>query len=236
MIGEDVQPLVWDSNWMGFPVARFIVDSSDNMTIAVAQCRAAGMRLLYLVLDPADTVAAAAAAATGALLLDVKLSYEKRLPGLTMSGVPPVGTVLALADATTPQLVALAFQSGEYSRFRRDFRIGIQAFEGLYAHWLGKALVNGRVWAASNANETVGLLAFDVRGGDASIELLAVAPTARRQHIGQYLVQVAEQAAQHQGYATLQVVTQGANQPARQFYERCGFQVRHTEHIYHLWL
>lgn len=235
MPGENVQALAWDSNWLGFPVARFVVEGADEVAIAVAQCRAEGVRLLYLVLDPTDTVAAAATAA-GALLADVKLSYEKQLSAPTMPFVPPVGTVLALATATTPQLEALALQSGEYSRFRRDIRIGTQAFEELYAHWLGKALSNGRVWAASKANDTVGLLAFGVRGGKASIELLAVAPTARRQHIGQCLVQLAEQEAQHQGYTMLQVVTQGANRPARHFYERCGFQVRQTEHIYHLWL
>ena len=236
MKGEDVQALAWDSNWLGFSVARCIVGASNDINTAIAQCRGAGMQLLYLVVDPADAVAAATATAAGALLVDVKIMYEKRLVESTTPFVPPVDIVLALADATTPQLEALALQSGEYSRFRRDIRIGTQAFEELYVHWLGRALGHGRVWAASSADETLGLLAFDVRGGNASIELLAVAPTARRQHIGQYLVQVAGQETQRQGYFKLQVVTQGANQTARQFYERCGFQVRHTEHIYHIWL
>ena len=236
MKGGDVQALAWDSNWLGFPVARCIVGVSSDINIAIAQCRAAGMQLLYLVVNPADAIAAATATAAGALLVDVKIMYEKRLVESTTPFVPPVDTVLALVDATTPQLEALALQSGEYSRFRRDIRIGTQAFEKLYVHWLGRTLGNGRVWAASSADETLALLAFDVRGGNASIELLAVAPTARRQHIGQYLVQVAEQETQRQGYSKLQVVTHGANRSARHFYERCGFQVCYTEHIYHLWL
>ena len=70
----------------------------------------------------------------------------------------------------------------------------------------------------------------------ARIELLAVAASARRQHIGQQLVQRARQEAQRRGYGALRVVTQDLNQPARQFYERCGFSLWHVEQVYHLWL
>lgn len=240
MTGAGVQPLAWDSEWLGFPVARFEAGpagTAAEVAAAVAWCRGAGIRLLYLVLSPAAVGAATAARAVGAALVDVKLTYAQavvptpvRLAGL------PVGVSVAPAGALTRPLEELAWQSGEYSRFRRDARIGTRAFEELYTCWLGQTLERGIVWAASVAGEPVGLLAFDVRAGQASIELLAVAPQARRQHIGQYLVQAALDEARRRGQGALRVVTQGANQPARSFYERCGFRLRHTEPYYHLWL
>ena len=64
--------------------------------------------------------------------------------------------------------------------------------------------------------------------------LLAVA--ARRQGIGQQLVEAARQKAHHWGCPTLQVVTQRDNEPACRFYAQCGFELVREEHIYHLWL
>lgn len=236
----EAQLLPWDSDWLGFPVARLAarLGQAVDMPATVAQCQASGIRLLYLVLDPADAGAAAAARTAGACLADIKLTYQLLLPAPELPEPASAGIQLTRAAALTPTLERLAWQSGEYSRFRRDAQIGALAFETLYTRWLRQALAQGTVWAASNEdNETVGLLAFDTHGSAAaSIELLAVAPAARRQRIGHLLVQAAQQEAYRLGHATLRVVTQAANQPAWQFYERCGFQLISTEHYYHLWL
>jgi len=238
MVGE-VQPLKWDSDWLGFRVARLVVgitDSAAGVVAGVRQSRAAGIRLLYLVLDPTDAAAAAAARATGAWPADHKLTYQLLVsePGELLD--LPGNVCIEAVEALTPQLAELARQSGEYSRFRRDPRIGPRAFDELYVGWLRQILAHGTVWAAATAGQTMGLLAFDVQADHARIELLAVAASARRQHIGQQLVQRAQQEASRRGFGVLRVVTQGLNQPARQFYERCGFSLWHTEQVYHLWL
>ena len=240
--GGKLQILPWDSDWLGVLVARLVVTGAEAaiaVPAAVTQCRATGIRLLYLPVSPADAAASAAARAVGAELVDIRLTY--RLP-LTGGAVPPdllpPGIALVPATALTAPLEELAWLSGEYSRFRRDARIGELAFRALYSRWLRRALAEGVVWVAATANEqTAGLLAFEALDhGPASIALLAVASTARRRHIGQCLVQMARQEAQQRGCAELRVVTQGANQPARQLYEQCGFGLLRTEHYYHLWL
>ena len=235
-----VELLPWDSDWLGFSVARLVVRLSDVATdvpAAVAQCQTAGIRLLYLVLDPIDAMASAAAQAVGAELFDTKLTYQLSLFTLVPPVQEPIGIQLTREVALTPALEQLAWQSGKYSRFRLDARIGSRAFEVLYTRWLSQSLVHGTVWTASNENnEKRGLLAFGTRGGAASIELLAVTPAARRQGIGYFMVQAVREAAIRQGHATLRVVTQDANQSARQFYEQCGFQLINTAHYYHLWL
>ena len=127
-------------------------------------------------------------------------------------------------------------QSGAYSRFRRDTRIGGPAFASLYQQWLQRCLNHGTVWAAGVDNITVGLLAFAARDDYASIELVAVDPLSQGQGIGRALVQAAAQEARQNGFARLQVVTQKANQPAQALYQGCGFRLAQAQHVYHLWL
>lgn len=244
MMAVGVQPLEWDSNWLGYPVAQFAVGPQQPaaaLLAAVAQARAAGFRLLYLVLPSADADANAAAAACGAWPADAKLTYQMPLTEssalvATPAPAPAAGVHLAPVEEVTSTLQSLALQSGEYSRFRRDARIGYHAFVELYTQWLRQTVARGTVWAATTATGTVGLLAFTQHTGHASIELMAVAATARRQGIGQALVHMARQEAQQQGCGMLQVVTQGANQPAQRLYEQCGFHLLRTEQLYHLWL
>lgn len=237
----EVQLLTWDSEWLGFPVARLVV-GTDGWATAVfttmAHCRASGIKLLYLLVNPADPAASAGAQAAGGWFADVRLTYRLLLAGGTSLAPLPSGITLATATEFTPSLEELAWRSGECSRFRRDTRIGDTAFRALYTRWLHQVLADGSVWVATTENKkVVGMLAFEARDHEtASIALLAVAPTARRRHVGQCLVQMAQQQARHQGCIELRVVTQGANQPARQFYEQCGFRLLRTEHYYHLWL
>ena len=233
------QPLPWDSKWLGYPVARLVVPAQHalaSLAPTVAHCRATGVRLLYLVIAPEDNLTEAAAQAAGAWLADVKRTY--RLELTTFPGpVLPSGEVLVLpTQALTADLEQLAWQSGAFSRFRRDARIGSPAFEALYSRWLHQSLVEGKVWAASVDGKAMGMLAVAFRPQYVNIDLVAVSPAARRRGVGQLLLQAAAHEAQRLGHPALQVVTQGANRAACEFYERFGFRLLHTEQVYHLWL
>ena len=236
----DVQPLAWDSEWLGLPVAKIVVGASNtdiDVSAAVAQARATGIRLLYLIMSPENVPANAAARACGAWLADHKLTYQLSLQSASLP-VSASGITLTLATTSTSELQQLALQSGEYSRFRRDKNIGAPAFEKLYTKWLERSLEQDLVWAASLANDPrpAGMLAFALPAAYGSIELLAVAPAARRRGVGMQLVQAAQRASLQRGFSALRVVTQGINSPACRFYEQCGFRLLQSEHIYHLWL
>ncbi|OGX83983.1 GNAT family N-acetyltransferase [Hymenobacter glacialis] len=146
--------------------------------------------------------------------------------------------ILAIATEITRALEEIAWQSGEYSRFRRDTHISNPAFQTLYSRWLHHVLADGLVWVGTTEDKkTGGMLAFEARDHEtASIALLVVAPTVRRQYLGQCLVYTARQEARNRGCTELRVVTQGANLSAQRFYEHCGFGLLHTERYYHLWL
>ena len=52
-----------------------VEEAATAVPTAVAQCQEAGTQLLYLLVNPTDTVAATVAQATGVCLTDVRMTY-----------------------------------------------------------------------------------------------------------------------------------------------------------------
>jgi dTDP-4-amino-4,6-dideoxy-D-galactose acyltransferase len=234
-----LQQLPWDSDFLGFPVGRLLADGLTNsqLTASVAEARTAGVRLLYVVAGPTNTVAATAMQAVNGQLVDRKFTFAMPTPDL--SGAPVPAAIIP-TTTYTPELESLAWQSGEYSRFRLDPHFAPSVFQGLYSEWLRNSLSGAiarqvLVWRTPGGRE-LGLLTLGEKNGRADIGLLAVDASTRGQGVGQQLVAAALAQATNWGYAELQVVTQGDNTAACHFYEKCGFTLDHEEHIYHCWL
>ncbi|WP_051718356.1 GNAT family N-acetyltransferase [Hymenobacter sp. IS2118] len=234
-----LQHLAWDSDFLGFPVARLAAGGlgASAIAAAVAEARQAGYRLLYAIVLPTDTAGGEALRQAGSGLADRKVTYAMALTAADAVSISP-----AISDATaySMQLESLAWQSGEYSRFRLDRRFQPGVFQELYSQWLRNSLSGELarrvlVWRSAQDPEA-GLLTLGEKNGRADIGLLAVDVAARGQRGGQQLVAAARAQAAAWGFATLQVVTQGDNVAACRFYEKCGFLPESEEHIYHLWL
>lgn len=224
---------------MGFSVARLTTAglSPAEITAAILDARRTGHRLLYVEVTPADRTGAAVVRAAGAWLADRKVTFIMELP---MSD--PLASAAGIQTTTefTLQLETLAWQSGEYSRFRRDPRFGPDVFQQMYSQWLRNSLshqIARQVLVFRDAAGTErGLLTLGEKNEHADIGLLAVDAAVRGQRVGQRLVAAAAQQARAWGYHALQVVTQLNNETACRFYEKCGFALLHEQHIYHLWL
>ena len=232
--------LTWDTDFLGFPVARLRAAALDAGALAavLAGCRAAGTRLLYLSADPADAVTAAAAQSLGLLLADHRLTFEKPL----LAALPPVGPArlqIRAATAYSAPLERLALQSGAYSRFRRDPRFAPDVFPRLYQQWLRAALAGAggqRVWTAETGGEVLALLVSRAVPPVFTMELLAVDVAARGQGLGWQMLEAAQQQASMAFCRSLRLVTQADNLPADRLYRRFGFAVVGEEHLYHCWL
>ena len=236
----ELQLLAWDSAFLGFAVARAVVPSQGAAATAalVAQARGQGVRLLYLLVDPADEPAATAARAAGARLADRKVTFSQ--PIGPVPGQPADTGPVVPVSTFSPELEALAWQSGEYSRFRRDPAFAPGVFERLYSHWL-RASLRGELaravlaWPGPDGKPT-GLLTLQALGPQAGIGLLAVQAGQRGRGQGRALVAAALQMAQAWGCEQLRVVTQLDNLPACRFYTSVGFAIEYQENVYHLWL
>jgi dTDP-4-amino-4,6-dideoxy-D-galactose acyltransferase len=238
----ELEPLVWDSQFMGFAVARVVLPQAAPAALLpalIAQARLQGLRLLYVVLDSADQPAAAATEQVGGRLVDRKVTLQRPVAA---SPWPHVSRPHGVQPASefSAGLQELAWQSGAHSRFRHDAHFAPGLFERLYSHWLRASLTGELalvVWTCSDPDGTpTGLLTLKRDDVVATIGLLAVRAGLRGQGLGQQLLQAALYSAHQWECARVCVVTQLDNVRACRFYAHCGFTPERVEHVYHLWL
>lgn len=233
-----VVPLAWDSQFFGFAVAQVSLPpgAASSLGQLLAQARTHRVRLLYLFLDPADAMGAAAVRQAGGRLVDRKVVLQRPVTGPT----PACPLTVQLAGSFNANLEELAWQSGEYSRFRLDPNFASGVFEQLYSQWLRASLAGElarAVWTCHAPDGSpVGLLTLQPGDEAATIGLLAVRDDVRGQGRGQDLLQAALGAVSEWGCPLLRVTTQFDNARAYSFYAAAGFVPVHCEHVYHFWL
>ena len=159
-------------------------------------------------------------------LVDQKLIFEKSLE--RVEGLPNMLTYPK--KELTPELQALAYQSGIFSRFKTDARLESQEFEKLYSLWIKKALEQDLVLIDSDQN---GFVTVAIDQSMAKIGLFAVSDRARGKGIGSQLIQTAEYHALKLGAKTLQIGTQSANEAACNLYRKLGYELADATYVYH---
>ncbi len=161
-------------------------------------------------------------------LMDVKLIFEKALKSeSTCSDIIEV-----YQGELTEDLISLALDSGEYSRFKVDPRLDQGEFEKLYHIWIRKALEKGEVLVDG---EMEGMVTCKVDNDLAQVGLFAVKESSRGKGIGKDLLKKAESWAFEKGARIMKIPTQKANTPARSLYEKMGYKIASKTNIYHYW-
>lgn len=232
----NVDILEWDSNFFGFGVCKLQPESALGVVEAVDEARRLGMKLAYWFVDPADSASASAAKEVNAKLVDRKVTYL-----LDLVGVVPgeVDAHIEKAVEPTPQLRALAVQSGHYSRYKIDTGLDPVFFERMYNIWLERSIsgaIAKDVIAFKEDGKELGFATIGVKNGRANIGLIAVDADTRSNGIGARLMTAALAKSKEWGMDQIDVVTQMDNVGACRFYERSGFVQEKVEHIYHVWL
>jgi len=138
----------------------------------------------------------------------------------------------------TDKLVKLAIQSGVYSRFNVDTKIGRDKFEELYRIWVTKSVereIAKDVIVYVHDNETAGYLTIGEKNNRADLGMGSVDSQYRGMGFGRVLFENAEKRAFDLGYTQIQIVTQGNNIPACQLYESIGYTIESIDYFYHIW-
>jgi len=239
-LSAQIEKLEWDSNFFHYPVGRLIAtDSLPNIFSYICQqAQLYKYHLIYIFVHPQNNVVNKFLIDKAIPLVDEKVTY---IMDLKQSILQAADNNLRniIKQEVTPEIVDLALQSGEYSRFKIDPNFKNNEFKQLYQEWIKKSLsgeLAKSVIGYYNNSQIKGILTIGDKNQRADIGLLAVHASARGQGIGKKMVQFAINSAKQMGYRQLQVITQKNNLAACQFYEKCGFKVESVDNIYHLWL
>jgi dTDP-4-amino-4,6-dideoxy-D-galactose acyltransferase len=238
----DIEILNWDTDFFGFRVGRLYLSSvgPERLISLCETMTTKKINVTYIIVKEWNLKLHDQLLNAGAILTDRKITYSKDV----VSNASKTRSTFPLIDiknkSITKDIIALAYESGLYSRFLKDSGFGRLRFEKLYYEWLEKS-VHGKladhVWAAYNGAEVIGFVTAreEITEKTGHIGLIAVSEKYRGKKIGHSLIEKCDEWFLTGGMRKAKVVTQGENIGACKFYESSGYQVESTDYYYHLW-
>lgn len=173
-------------------------------------------------------------------LVDEKIKYTIVLneSQLDLPQHPKFNLSLFRKSKPTKEMESLAYQSGEFSRFKTDTSFEPSVFFLLYKEWINNSIsgiLADAILVASINDKITGLLTMKFESAHSSIGLFAVDENYRGMGMGNALMSFCSKYTQEKGLNTIFVDTQAANLQACSFYEKFGFQIYFRTFIYHHW-
>jgi dTDP-4-amino-4,6-dideoxy-D-galactose acyltransferase len=231
--------LSWDSDFLGFAVARIApeIDDDKSITLALCELKKAGVRLAYWPPRHSARVRNFARAA-GATFVGTQLRFE-RATVLGDAGGGRGDLAIERCLATSGELEDLAVVAGTLSRFALDPAMPPGTAARLYTLWMRESFggaMGDAVLAARDASGIAGMVTLKYQAASGVIGLVAVAERSRGAGVGRFLVEAATARFAALGMQRASVVTQGENAAACGLYQRCGYALAESSLIAHFWL
>jgi len=231
------QILKWDSDFFGIKVAKITEPELTEVDLSniILDIRQKGVKLVYWAASDEYNFAKK----LGGILVDKKTTFAIDLKNLNLKDDYSDIVEAYSPDMNTRELKDLAIQSGKYSRFAVDPNFKREKFIALYETWIKQSIskeIAKEVLVIRESNKIVGMITLGEKNGKGDIGLLAVDHSCRGKKYGKALVISAQQWFITNEYSLGQVVTQGLNIPACNFYKKCGYSVGKIEYFYHFWL
>jgi len=229
--------LDWDSNFFNFNVGRItglIKEKQDiqNVEFLIEENK---NKLSYYSTSKELPTFVFESKKLDIVLVDKKTTYSK-----SINSDLEINKSISTIDNKTPEekLIDLAIQSGIYSRFNVDKKIGKEKFEEMYGLWMINSInhkIAKEVFIFTENEDIAGFVTLGEKNNRADIGIIAVDNLFRGKGIGKTLMTSAEKWFSNSGYKSIQVVTQGDNIPACKLYESCGYNIESVELFYHIW-
>lgn len=136
------------------------------------------------------------------------------------------------------QIVQIARESFQYSRFFNDPTLPEKQARNIYLHWTECAFgqENKYFVISEREGQIAGYILFSMDSDNIIIELIAVDDKYQGQGIGKILIHTLELFVIDEGIKKIKVGTQVNNVSAAQFYSKLGFTYVSCASIYHLWM
>lgn len=234
--------LTWDSDFLGFKVAAVYADKiNSDVDIILQNLNYENYRLVYFISENEVVFSNNASSLYKIKPIDVKLTYKAFVDDIIESNdcnnlVNVVNYSLMPANN---DLIELAFQSGIYSRFKRDNDFAPNCYFSLYRIWLEKSLnrnIADEVFAYTENSKILGFITIVKCKDYGKIGLIAVAQEARGKNIGRKLILSGAKYLSDSKINTFYVATQNENHSACNFYRKIGFNLDKKEYYYHIWM
>lgn len=136
------------------------------------------------------------------------------------------------------ELYGLAFESGKYSRFKRDNNFKEEQFKKLYKVWVDNSIDSNYatdVIIYVEENKIVGFVTFKISEDIGTIGLIAVLSNMQGKGVGKQLIKYVENRLIEKGIFKLSIPTQKDNIEACSFYEKLDYKIEDNIIIKHFW-
>jgi len=229
--------LQWDSEFFGFKIARIDnFTSQKDFEQLLEELKLQEVKLAYCIASPQNNKANETFSKF-ANLVDKKTTFYQKIEPKQYQLDSNIE--IYNQNTLTPELIELALQSGEFSRFKVDKNFPAGSFEKLYTKWIENSVnkqFDDAVYVYKIENKIVGLLTLKDKQNIGTISLIGVDQSVRGQNIGSKLIQKTFYHYSQKNIFDIEVVTQLDNHLACKFYEKNNFKIKNIQNIYHLWL
>ena len=229
-----VELLKWDSDFFGVKTGKLVLKKGGTLNTGILK----EWDLIYIFVEPDDKNNNQLLKDMQVSLVDEKVTYLMDISNSKVSSELQ-GIFSYTQSENDDQVIRIGVQSGIYSRFYVDPKIGKEKFQDLYTTLMKKSInreLAKEVIIYKTDNEKIAAVAtIGEENNRADIGVIAVDEKFHGQNIGKSLIQGVINYSSLNGYSLLQVVTQKMNLGACKFYEHCGFKPENVINIYHFW-